>query len=137
MAESNGWNEWSRHVLKELEKLTESTEVMRKELQDFKVDIAKELAKKSDVDSLRDELGRHKLERIEEVASIRADLTKQITELQSAHTSSLAGLNQRHSVEIAELKTDLKNKAGAWGAVAGMIPVVFGLMMMGLKAFMG
>ena len=137
MAETNGWSEWSKHVLKELEMLTESSEVLRKELQDFKVDIAKELAKKSEVDSLRDDVARHKLERIEEVAAIRADLTKQITDQQGTHNASLARLNHQHSVELAELKTDLKNKAGIWGAVAGMIPVIFGLMMMGLKAFIG
>lgn len=35
----NGWNEWSRYVLKELERLNDCYESMRKDMTDMKTDL--------------------------------------------------------------------------------------------------
>tara|TARA_R110000851_G_scaffold100122_1_gene215599 strand:- start:100 stop:429 length:330 start_codon:yes stop_codon:yes gene_type:complete len=49
----NGWNEYSRLVLKELESLSESIGSIRTELQDVKQEIAKIQAREDKVEELR------------------------------------------------------------------------------------
>jgi|TARA_R110000787_G_scaffold183444_1_gene295384 chromosome segregation ATPase len=134
--ETNGWNEWSKHVLKELERLTQSSEAMQKELQEFKVDITREIAKKSEVEEIKDELTSHKLARIEDLSALKENIVKTMTEIQKDHNKELADLNRNHSVSIAVLKSDLKNKAGTWGAMAGAIPASIAMLMVLVKTFL-
>lgn len=62
----DGWNEWSRHVLAELERLGDECEGIRKKLTDL-------------------------------------------------------------CIEFQVFKTEMRLKAGVWGALAGMLPVAVGL----------
>jgi|2_EtaG_2_1085320.scaffolds.fasta_scaffold135164_2 hypothetical protein len=39
MTQENGWNEWSKHVLKELERLNESYESLRTTVEEIKTDV--------------------------------------------------------------------------------------------------
>jgi hypothetical protein len=39
----NGWNEWSKHVLIELERINNNTEALREDVQDIKIENAKEI----------------------------------------------------------------------------------------------
>jgi len=63
-AKQNGWNEYSRLVLKELESLNDSIESIKIELQDVKQELTKIQVKEDKVNELR--LWK---ERIDEVAS--------------------------------------------------------------------
>ena len=60
----NGWNEYSRLVLKELESLNDSIEGLKSELQDVKHELTKMQAKEDKVDELR-----QWKERVDDVAS--------------------------------------------------------------------
>lgn len=60
----NGWNEYSRLVLKELETLAEGIEGLRSEMQDIKQEIALQKVKEDKVDEIK-----AWKERIDEVAS--------------------------------------------------------------------
>ena len=64
MSGENGWGEYSRLVLKELETLAKSIEGLRTELQDMKQELAAIRAKEDKVDELR-----AWKEKIDEVAS--------------------------------------------------------------------
>ena len=44
MGDSNGWGEWSKHVLIELERLNNNMEALRQDFQESKLDNAKEIA---------------------------------------------------------------------------------------------
>lgn len=52
--QSNGWNEYSKLVLKELETLADGMEGVRKDIQDVKRDIAKIETRESKVDEMRE-----------------------------------------------------------------------------------
>jgi predicted nuclease with TOPRIM domain len=50
----NGWNEYSKLVLKELETLADGVEALKKELQEVRRDIAKIETRESKVDEMRE-----------------------------------------------------------------------------------
>ena len=60
----NGWNEYSRLVLKELETLAEGIEGLRGEMQDLKQDLALQKVKEDKIEDLR-----AWKERVDEIAS--------------------------------------------------------------------
>lgn len=51
---TNGWNEYSRLVLKELETLADGVEALQKEVQETRRDIAKIEARESKVDEIKE-----------------------------------------------------------------------------------
>lgn len=52
--QTNGWNEYSKLVLKELETLADGMESVRKDIQDVKRDIAKIETRESKVDEIKE-----------------------------------------------------------------------------------
>ena len=52
--QQNGWNEYSKLVLKELETLAKSIESLREELQDMKQELAKIQVREDKIDELRE-----------------------------------------------------------------------------------
>lgn len=64
MAEDNGWSEYSRLVLKELETLASSIQALNSEIQDLKQEIARMREREDRVDELR-----AWKEKVDEVAS--------------------------------------------------------------------
>lgn len=52
--QTNGWNEYSKLVLKELETLADGVEALKKELQEVRRDIAKIETRESKVDEMRE-----------------------------------------------------------------------------------
>lgn len=135
--ENNTWNEWSKLVLGELARLNKSNETLTKEIQEFKVEITEKLAKKSDVEELRKDLSEQKIQTLEAAAKVKEDLVQRITDIKQENSINLSTLEQLHSVQLAEVRTDLRNKAGIWGAIAGMIPVIIAIAVLGIKAFIG
>lgn len=126
MGEStDGWKEWSNHVLRELERLKESTDYVRKGYDEFRVEITKELARKTEVEALRVELTATKISHIEEMAELRHEMNEAMNKVRL-----------EHSVELATLKTELSNKAGVWGAAAGVIPAALTIIVVIVSKFM-
>jgi hypothetical protein len=134
---NNSWNEWSKLVLSELDRLNKSNQELAKEIQDFKIDITAQLAKKSEVEELRNQLAVQKVETLNEAARVKEELVERINILEKGHASELARQGQETNVALAALRTDLQNKAGTWGALAGLIPVVVTLVILGIKAYIG
>ena len=83
----NGWNEYSRLVLKELETLAEGIEGLRGEMQELKQDLALQKVKEDKVEDLRswkervDEIASPTQLKslVDEVESLKAFKTKAIT----------------------------------------------------------
>ena len=86
MSGENGWGEYSRLVLKELETLAKSIEGLRTELQDMKQELAAIRAKEDKVDELR-----AWKEKIDEVASPTQlkELTTEVQELKMFKTKAI------------------------------------------------
>ena len=82
----NGWNEYSRLVLKELESLNDSIDGLKSELQDVKQELTKMQAKEDKVDELR-----QWKERIDDVASPTQfrDLIVNVEDLKVFKTKSI------------------------------------------------
>lgn len=82
---TNGWNEWSKHVLKELERLNNNDE----HIKDVLTDIKGELYKINTFDQDIKELKQWK-ERVEDVASVSSlkDMKKEINSLKTFKTIS-------------------------------------------------
>ena len=84
----NGWNEYSRLVLKELETLADGIEGLRSEIQEVKQEIALQKVKEDKVSEIR-----AWKERIDEVASpsqIKA-LVKEVEDLRVFKTKAITG----------------------------------------------
>ena len=86
MSGENGWGEYSKLVLKELETLAKSIEGLRTELQDMKQELAAIRAKEDKVDELR-----AWKEKIDEVASPTQlkELTMEVQELKMFKTKAI------------------------------------------------
>ena len=86
MSGENGWGEYSRLVLKELETLAKSIEGLRAELQDMKQELAAIRAKEDKVEELRSWK-----EKIDEVASPTQlkELTTEVQELKIFKTKAI------------------------------------------------
>lgn len=86
MSSENGWAEYSRLVLKELETLAAGIEALRTELQDVKQELAKFQSKEDKVDELRTWK-----EKIDEVASPSQlkELTREVDELKLFKTKAI------------------------------------------------
>ena len=86
MSGENGWGEYSRLVLKELETLAKSIEGLRTELPDMKQELAAIRAKEDKVDELRSWK-----EKIDEVASPTQlkELTTEVQDLKIFKTKAI------------------------------------------------
>ena len=73
--QQNGWNEYSKLVLKELETLAKSIESLREELQDMKQELAKIQVREDKIDELRE--GKSRIDDIAspaQIANVISDL---------------------------------------------------------------
>ena len=86
MTSENGWSEYSRLVLKELETLAQSIQSLNGEIQDLKQEIARMREREDRVDDLR-----AWKEKIDEVASPSQlqTLTKEVEELKLFKTKAV------------------------------------------------
>ena len=82
----NGWNEYSRLVLKELESLSDSVESVRSELQEVKQEIAKIQAREDKVEELR--LWRERLDDIVSPTQLR-ELILSVEQLKTFRTKAI------------------------------------------------
>jgi len=86
MSSDNGWAEYSKLVLKELETLATGIEALRTELQDVKQELAKFQSREDKVDELR-----AWKEKIDEVASPTQlkEITKEVEDLKLFKTKAV------------------------------------------------
>ena len=70
----NGWNEYSRLVLKELESLSDNIDGIKSELQEVKQEIAKMQVREDKVDELR--VWRDRLDEIVSPSQLREDISR-------------------------------------------------------------
>ena len=86
MADENGWSEYSRLVLKELETLATSIQSLNSEIQDLKQEIARMREREDRVDELR-----AWKEKVDEVASPTQlqTLTKDVDDLKMFKTKAI------------------------------------------------
>ncbi len=125
--QADSWSEWSKVVLTELERLTESNKKLVEEFQEFKLEIAQERASKQEVESLKTNVAQAISSLQIDLNSLRVEHINKVNESKNDLQNKISSLENDHSVKIAELKSELKFKAGVWGALAGLIPVVIGL----------
>jgi len=83
---NNGWNEWSRHVLKELERLNENYEILREMNQEIKEEMGKTSQIKDDLEIIK-----KWKERVDDVVSPTqlADLSKEVSDLKTFKTTAI------------------------------------------------
>ena len=82
----NGWNEYSRLVLKELETLSDSIDGLRGELQEVKQELAKMQGRESKVEELR--LWKEKIDEVASPSQLRAAIAD-IDELKTFRTKAI------------------------------------------------
>ena len=82
----NGWNEYSRLVLKELESLSDSVDSVRSELQEVKQEIAKMQVREDKVEELR--LWRDRLDDIVSPTQLR-ELILNVEQLKTFRTKAI------------------------------------------------
>lgn len=82
----NGWNEYSRLVLKELESLNDSIDGLKTELQDVKQELAKMQVKEDKVDELK--LWKEKIDDIASPSQLK-DLIVSVDDLKMFKTKAI------------------------------------------------
>ena len=82
----NGWNEYSRLVLKELETLSDGIEGLKDELQNVKQEIAKMQVREDKVDELR--IWKDKVDEVYSPSQMR-DLRDQVVDLEKFKTKAI------------------------------------------------
>ncbi len=82
----NGWNEYSRLVLKELESLADNMDALKAEFQDVKQEIAKLQVKEDKVDELR--VWKEKIDDVSSPTQLK-ELINQVEELKSFKIRSI------------------------------------------------
>ena len=82
----NGWNEYSRLVLKELESLNDSIDGLKSELQDVKQELAKMQVKEDKVDELK--LWKEKIDDIASPSQLK-DLIVSVDDLKMFKTKAI------------------------------------------------
>ncbi len=82
----NGWNEYSRLVLKELETLSDGIDNLKDELQDVKQEIAKMQVREDKVDELR--LWKDKVDEVYSPMQMK-ELRDQVTDLEKFKTKAV------------------------------------------------
>ena len=82
----NGWNEYSRLVLKELETLADSIDNLRTELQEMKQELAKMQVREDKIDEIK--LWKEKIDEIVSPTQIR-ELIVSIEELKTFRTKAI------------------------------------------------
>lgn len=83
----NGWNEWSKHILKELQRLNDGQDNIKKEIQDIKIDMNGVSAIKREIGELKDWKG--KVTEIVSPTQLKEFLDK-IKELEAHRIRSIA-----------------------------------------------
>ena len=86
MSSENGWAEYSRLVLKELETLATGIEALRTELQDVKQELAKFQSKEDKVDELRS--WKEKIDEVTSPSQLK-ELTQQVEDLKLFKTKAI------------------------------------------------
>mgnify|MGYP002632891842 CR=1 FL=1 len=86
MSGENGWGEYSRLVLKELETLATGIEALRSELQDVKQELSAIRAKEDKVDELR--LWKEKIDEVASPSQFKT-LTEEVQELKLFKTKAV------------------------------------------------
>ena len=84
--QQNGWNEYSRLVLKELESLADNMDALKAEFQDVKQEIAKLQVKEDKVDELR--VWKEKIDDVSSPTQLK-ELINQVEELKSFKIRSI------------------------------------------------
>jgi len=82
----NGWNEYSRLVLKELETLADSIDSLRTELQEMKQELAKMHAREDKIEDLK--VWKEKIDEVASPTQLR-DLIVSIEELKTFRTRAI------------------------------------------------
>ena len=82
----NGWNEYSRLVLKELETLADSIDSLRTEMQEMKQELAKMQVREDKIDEIK--LWKEKIDEIVSPTQIR-ELIVSIEELKTFRTKAI------------------------------------------------
>jgi len=86
MADENGWSEYSRLVLKELETLASSIQSLNSEIQDLKQEIARMREREDRVDELR--AWKEKVDEVASPTQLQA-LTKDVDDLKMFKTKAI------------------------------------------------
>lgn len=104
----NGWNTWAKYVIMELRRLDGTDKEIVKNIQSLNRELIHEIK------SAHTEL--------------KLDIEKKFDKITSATDDRLAEIETSIKEQNKEIER-LKVKAGIWGAVAGLIPVIIGLVL--------
>tara|TARA_Y100000310_G_C20700397_1_gene829198 strand:+ start:5135 stop:5461 length:327 start_codon:yes stop_codon:yes gene_type:complete len=85
--QESGWNEWSRHVLKELERLNDNYESLRAVNEDIKTEMTRISSMKVEVDDLKE--WRSRIDDVCSPAQLR-DLIQEIESLRDFKSKAVA-----------------------------------------------
>jgi hypothetical protein len=107
----NGWNEWSKFVLKELERLNKEYESAAAKL------ITTELQAVKDREQLRQDI--HK-----QIEAVSDKLTEKIKALGITIDTGIQSVN----TELTQLKINAAKWGAIWGFISGLIPVILALL---------
>lgn len=129
--ERNGWNEWSKHIIKELERLNESSDKLRESIHNSNLEIAKLKGLEKDITELKAGIAIVKAEVEKSAIAFEGRVDGRIRALIKDIDNNV--IDMKNSTEkIVERLTSLENyKAYTWGigiAVLALISIIISIL---------
>lgn len=129
--ERNGWNEWSKHIIKELERLNESSDKLRESIHNSNLEIAKLKGLERDISELKAGIAIVKAEVEKTAIAFEGRVDGRIRALIKDIDNNV--IDMKTSTEkIVERLTSLENyKAYTWGigiAVLALISIAISIL---------
>lgn len=129
--EKNGWNEWSKHIIRELERLNQNSERVREDLQKSNIEISKLQGFHKDIAELKHNAQILKGEIEKNSYRWQEDINSKIKELIQDFSESLKGIKKENAtmaMRISELEGQKKYIRGIMVAIVFIITTLIAVL---------
>lgn len=129
--ERNGWNEWSKHIIRELERLNTNSERLREDLQNSNIEISKLQGLQKDLAELKHGTDVIKREIEKNAFRFETKVEQRMNELMGDLTNSIKEMREENSnltQRISELEGQKKYIRGMMVALAFIITTIIAVL---------
>lgn len=110
-----------KRIHADLKNLLDLNEKVKAHISELNLEIAREMPSKEYVEKIASDLQHEILDRTHAINDVQKHLSQEVSKI--GH-------------ELTELRLDLRNKAGLWGAAAGLIPSILSLIAVALESLL-
>ena len=122
--EKNGWNEWSKHIIKELERLNDSSDKLRESIHNSNLEIAKLKGLEKEIAELKAGIALVKAEVEKSALAFEGRVDERIKTLIKDIDDNVADMKSVTEKLVERITTLEKYKAYTWGIGVAVVVLV-------------